>query len=45
MTVAVILVDFKKYVPEQDIHPSKKAHPAMIRLTMKFITSPNEITT
>tara|TARA_A100001391_G_C4809278_1_gene208080 strand:+ start:296 stop:433 length:138 start_codon:yes stop_codon:yes gene_type:complete len=45
MTVAVILVDFIKYKPEHDIHPSRKEHPAMIRLTTKSIVSPNEITT
>jgi len=45
ITVAVILVDFKKYKPEQDIHPSKNEHPAMIRLITKSIVSPSEITT
>jgi hypothetical protein len=41
----VILVDFRKYVPEQDIHPSRKAHPAITKLIIKSTVSPNEITT
>jgi len=45
ITVAVTLVDLRKYVPEQVSHPSEKAHPAMIKLIIKSIVSPNEITT
>jgi hypothetical protein len=41
----VILVDFKKYKPEQDIHPSKNEQPAITILTTKSIVPPNEITT